>query len=184
MRFLLYQLALCICGAIGYGVYLYAYEESQREGDGKKGGRKLAVEVAPIVAGTVEERIELVGGLEPNARVTIRSRARGYITKLPFDIGDRVGADGKLPIVVEIDDSTLKETLKGSQAALKVTEAQLKSKKAQLLLAESVFNREKDLAKNSAISVLELERAESQVKIAKAEVALEEARVAEANSAV
>ncbi|MCO6456342.1 MAG: efflux RND transporter periplasmic adaptor subunit [Pirellulaceae bacterium] len=185
MKHLLTPLALVLSAAAGWLVYQYA--TGQREQAAKPpSARPQAVELATITRRDLQERVELVGSLEPLADVTIRSRARGYITALPFDVGDRIAADehGRLPTVVELEDSTDRELLRGAEAALRVAQAQLAARQARLSFARNTTQRQAELATTGATSAQELDQAQSELAVAQAEVQLEEARVAQAASEV
>src|ERR1041384_7774062 len=92
-----------------------------------------SVEVTRVQRRTILDRAELVGNLEAASEVEIHARSSGYITNLPYAIGDFV-EKGKL--IVELDASSAREVVAKSEAALKVAEAQLHSQRTKTALAE------------------------------------------------
>jgi len=178
MKYVLAPLAIAAALAVGYSVY----RDSQQQTDPKPAERAekpLAVEVVRVRRQPIEERIELAGGLEAQAAIEIRARVNGYITKLPYDVGDFVE---KGQVVVELDDSKHQEAVSKAQATLKVATAQLKAQHARESLAIKDVARQTELASSGVITEQQLEAAKSKLTIAKAETELEQARVDEADS--
>lgn len=139
----------------------------------------LAVEVMPARRGMVAERLELVGSLAPRNQVEIRARVSGYITTLPYDVGDVIEAGST---VVYLDDTTEQEKVINAEAALHVVEAELLARQAELSLAEQSMARQQGLKDTGAGTQQQYEQAQSALKIAQAQVDLEEARLSEAQS--
>lgn len=203
-----------VLGLAGIGAcwsaWWIVYQDSQaRIADKEKPDDEtaIAVEVMPARWGTVEERLELVGSLTPRDQVEIRSRVSGYITDLPYDVGQAVqtrpagfkgivhedGDDGaREPVeddveirpVVSLDDRTEQEQIANAEAALRVAEAELLARQAELALARQSMTRQQGLRNTGAGTQQQFEQAESALKIAEAQVALGEARVSEAVSVV
>lgn len=79
------------------------------------------------------ERIDLTrsvvatGKIQPVTQVEIKSKASGIIQKLPVNVGDIVR---KGQVICELDQNDLQPALRQQQAALHVTEAALKSARA------------------------------------------------------
>jgi HlyD family secretion protein len=79
------------------------------------------------------ERIDLIrsvvatGKIQPVTQVEIKSKASGIIQKLPVNVGDVVH---KGQVICELDQNDLLPALRQQQAALHVTEAALKSARA------------------------------------------------------
>jgi len=147
----------------------------------------LAVTVATVQSRAIANEIDLVGSLEANAEVVIRAPGRGYITQVLVDVGDAVrgptkDADGQL--VIQLDDELLREKLSGIQAALGVQQADIRAHEARRDLAESTVKRQIPALASAAVTQQEYEESLAQLAIAKAELALSNARLAEGDSAV
>ena len=141
----------------------------------------VAVEVMPTARRLIADRAELVGSLMAGSEVQILSRRDGYITSIPFDVGDRIERG---EVIVELDDREQTELVAGAEAALIVAQAQHRAQVAQEELAESVYDRNKRLRERNAATAVEFTEAEAQWRIAVAQRELEEARVQQAQSEV
>jgi RND family efflux transporter MFP subunit len=73
--------------------------------DGSK-AQTIAVTVAPVAAGEVERRVEVVGTLEPDEEVAVYAKVSGYLEKIFADLGDRV-KEGQPLIQLDQRDFTL-----------------------------------------------------------------------------
>src|SRR5262245_17977622 len=114
--------------AIGAGVLVYQHSRKQMQPSREKAVAAIpSVEVTRVQRRTVLDRAELVGNLEASSEVEIHARSSGYITHLPYAIGDFV-EKGK--VIVELDASAAREVVARSEAALKVAEAQLHAQEA------------------------------------------------------
>ncbi len=139
----------------------------------------MRVHVMPARSMTIQDRIDLVGSLEAKNAVEVRARVSGYITTLPFDVGEAVPAGRN---VVILDDTDFQERVNSAQAALEVARAELSSRQAERDVSQRNLEREQDLQRDGAGTEKALEAAEGAVEIADAQVKLYEARVAEAES--
>ena len=165
-----------------WGAWWIVYQDSQSRAtveDSSPKDEALTVEVMPVRIATVEERIELVGSLLAKNEVEVRARVSGYITALPYDVGDEVAAGRD---VVFLDDTEQLERIANMRAALAVAEAELKASQAERALAQRTLDREEGLVESGAGTEKQVEAASGAVEIAEARVALNEARVDEAKS--
>ncbi len=178
MKLLLAPFTISACLGLGWVVFVDSQDRQQRSARDKS-TEVVSVQVTRVKTRTIEDYIDLVGSLEPVSEVEIRSRTSGYITKLPFDLGDAVERDA---IVVELDDSKNQEMVSSAEAALAVAVAQLKAQVAKRDFAEKEVERQNELAKSGVSTQQQREQAKSQLEIAKAELELEQARVDQAKS--
>ena len=165
---------------LGWGVYHYSSAAADKAVP-PVAKQPIAVEVMVSGRRSMEDRSRLVGSLSAGTEVQILSHRNGYITKLPFDVGDRIEAG---EVIVELDDREQQELAAGARAALVVAEAQKKAALAQEGLALTNLNRQKRLADQDASTKQALEQAQAQWDIAVAQRELEEARVKQAQSEV
>lgn len=177
------RLVLGLAGiAACWSAWWIVYQDSQARisvKDAPAEASAVAVEVMPARRGSVAERLELVGSLMPQNQVQIRARVSGYITTLPYDVGDVIEAGGT---AVYLDDTTEQEKVANAEAALRVVQAELLANQAQLALAEQSMVRQQGLRDSGAGTQQQYEQAQSALKIAEAQVALGEARVSESAS--
>lgn len=166
--------------AIGGGVLVYQHNRLLMLPKREKGAAAIpSVEVTKVQKRTILDRAELVGNLEASSEVEIHPRSSGYITHLPYGIGDFV-EKGK--VVVELDASAAREVVAKSEAALKVAEAQLLSQKAKSDLAEKEIRRHRELRRMGVSTQQQIEAAEAESVVAKSQVELEKAHVAQAQA--
>jgi len=139
----------------------------------------IAVQVIRSSEKTLEKRINLVGNLEAGSQVEIRSRFSGYIKSLPFDVGDRI-EQGE--VILELNDSEIRELVTKSEAALSVAKAQLKAQITSQELAQKAFQRLQVLQKSGVSTKQQMEEAQANLAIAQAQTELEQARVDQAKA--
>lgn len=177
------RLLLGLAGiAACWSAWWIVYQDSMARVEDRKTGAdeaEIAVEMMPARRGAVAERLELVGSLTPQNQVEIRARASGYITTLPYDVGDVIEAGGT---AVYLDDTTEAEAIESAAAALLVVQAERDASQAEFEFADSSFKRQERLFESGGGTELQFEGAESARRIAEAQVALQEARVKEAES--
>ncbi|MBD3675761.1 MAG: efflux RND transporter periplasmic adaptor subunit [Planctomycetaceae bacterium] len=176
----LMMLSVAVCAGVSYAVYQYSELKSQTA-ETKREKVPQAVEVITLQQQPISDRIELVGTLQPNAATTLRPKSNGYITEIRHDIGEFVEAE---EVVVELDKSRAHEMVAQAEAALKVSEAQLKASQTQLKEQQDNLSRIQKLYESNVVTKQELLTAESQKKLADAEVELNQAMVDQAKSAV
>ena len=178
MRVFLFLISATSCAAIGWLIYQDSLASGETTPKPPK-AEVVAVEATPVLQRTVEDRIELVGGLEPITQVAIRSRVSGYLTRLPADIGDEVKAND---VVAELDDKATRELFVRAQAAEGVAQAQLDAQKSREAQARRQVERFRELGKTGVSTEQQLEDAESAWTVAQAELELEKARLKQANA--
>ncbi len=178
MKFLMSTIVLASCSALGWYVYQDSLTHNDKE-DEKRNKRPVSVQITHLKHQTIEERADLVGSLEALAEIEIRPRIGGYITSLPYDVGDHVEAGRTL---IEIDDSKNQEVVASSEAALKVAKAQLSSKQKTLDLIKKNVTRQIELQKSGVATEQQLEVVRTELAVAQAEIDLEQARVDQAES--
>lgn len=171
-------LVLSACLAVGWFVYRDSVSRVEAKSTASP-PPSLAVQVMKVQRRRMEERVDLVGSLEANSTVTIRAKTTGYVTRLPFDVGDRIKA-GEL--LVELDTTRHQELVSRAQAALKVSKAQLRAQETRRSQAAKELDRQNLLAKSRVSTAEQQEAAAASLSIANAEFDLEQARVDQAES--
>lgn len=177
-NFLLGLVAIAACWQAWHIVYQDSIERAPTAATSKP-EECLAVEVLPVRTQTLAERIELVGSLQPHVELTVRARNSGYISELPLDLGDRVKAG---QVLLRLDDQAAREAVARAEAAVTVAQAE---RDAQKTVAEQATrNRERidALRQSGAATVQQAEDARALDEVARARLALEEARVVQAQS--
>ena len=129
----------------------------------------------------VEDTVLATGTIEAVKEVSVGAQASGQLKRLYVDLGDSVR---KGQLIAEIDSTTQKNTLRNAEAQLALLNAQLLSKRATLKQTELTYRRKQDLIKLDAASKADLEDAEAKWSAAKADVAVTEAQIKQADIAV
>ena len=178
MRYVMFLIAVTVSGFAGWHLYKESLASVASEPK-EKPANVAAVDVVRVVRRPIDERIELVGSLEPVASVGIRSRLSGYLGRVAFDVGDMV-EQGQT--VVEIDDAATRELVIRATAAEQVAAAQLKAQVAKEGQALREVERLRELAESGVSTTQQIEEAESALQISTAETELERARLAQAKA--
>lgn len=174
MKPLLFVIALAVCAGIGWTVYSDSLEAVKPRGTNAKDESPPVVETARAIRGMVEDRIELLGSLEPQSTVEIRASIPGYVVKLPYELGDYVE---KGMLVAELDDSDAQEGVTRSEAALRVAQARLKAQEATAEHARSELSRWQRLSESGVSTGQQLDAAQAAVAVADSQTDLERAQV-------
>lgn len=180
MKAILTLLAVGVSAGLGWGVYTYS-SEAANQAVPPPTKQPISVETMVSHERLIEDRAELVGSLTAGAEVQVLAPRNGYITELPFDVGDPIKRG---EMIVMLDDRDQQEMVAGAKAALVVAEAQKKAALAEENMALAEHRRQQRLVDRNAASQQALEQAQSQWDIAVAQRELEEARVKQAQSEV
>ncbi len=125
------------------------------------GGFAVPVETAKVALETLQEDVNAVGSLRSNESVVVRPEISGRIGAINFIEGARVSKDTAL---VVLDSST--------QAA------EVQQARANLALAQTNYERTQELQKSKFVSANAGDQALNGLKVAQANLALSEARLA------
>lgn len=128
---------------------------------GPPGGFSIPVETAKVVLETLQEDVNAVGSLRSNESVVVRPEISGRISAIDFIEGAQVRKGSAL---VVLDSST--------QAA------EVQQARANLALAQNNFERTQELQKSNFVSANARDQALNGLKVAQANLALAEARLA------
>lgn len=128
---------------------------------GPPGGFSIPVETARVAQETLQEDVNAVGSLRSNESVVVRPEISGRISAIDFVEGSQVRKGSAL---VVLDSST--------QAA------EVQQARANLALAQSNFERTQELQKSNFVSANARDQALNGLKVAQANLALAEARLA------
>jgi membrane fusion protein (multidrug efflux system) len=124
------------------------------------GGFAMAVEIAKVVSGKLDDEVSAVGSLKSVDSVVLRPEVSGRVAAIRFADGQKAA---KGAVLIELDAQT--------QAA------ELQQAKANLGLAQANAKRNEDLFQKKFVSQRALEETQAQLKVQEAGVALAAARL-------
>ena len=156
--------------AITTAVALYAW--SGNEAESNNGLRRTAT----VSMGTLNETIMATGVIRPvtGAEVNVGSRISGTVVSLPVAVGERVEV-GQL--LAELDATALEAQVDEARADVALSEPRVE-------LAESILTRRQRLAENGLASVEDLDTAENNLAVARAQLQADKARLRSAEIAL
>ena len=178
MKFIVVPCVLASCLGIGWAVFV----DSQHQvggGTSPDGEEVHAVKVTRLQTQDIVEALDLVGSLEADRDVEIRSRISGRIEELAVDVGDRIS---KGQLLIQVDDLQQKELVRQAEAAIRVTVAEKSTQDLRVIAAKREHDRQKNLATKGVGTAQQMEAAESKLAIAEAESRLAASKVAQAET--
>ncbi len=126
--------------------------------------------------GTLNETVLATGVIRPvtGAEVNVGSRISGTVVSLPVAIGERVEV-GQL--LAELDANALEAQVDEARADVALS-------KPRIVLAQSILKRRQQLAENGLASVEDLDTAENDLAVARAQLLADQARLRSAKIAL
>lgn len=163
IKFIIFLAILSAC-------FYFAYEKYFKE------EKKDEFITSVAVRGDLSKSIDSNGEIYANELIDVGAQVSGQIKKLYVKLGDKVKAGD---MIAEIDSATQQNNVDTKRAQLGIYEAKLNSAKVALEIAESKFNREKELFGKNATSKEEFESAKNSLAVTKANVKEIEAQIAQ-----
>ncbi len=120
-----------------------------------------------VKRGDIENSIGSLGTLEPKEYVDVGTQVSGLIDKLLVEIGDTV-EQGQL--LAEIDPTVYESQVRNARSALANLQAQLNLQRAELKLAKTRAQRNRNLFEAKAVSRDTLLASETEVEVREARV--------------
>src|SRR6218665_868765 len=138
------------------------------------------VATAPVVTGDIEDTVLATGTIGAFKLVSVGAQVTGEVKRLHVALGDTV-KQGEL--IAEIDALTQQNNLRNAQAALQNAQAQWRAKQASLKQLGLAAVRLRELVAIDAGARADLEAAEASLDTTKAEIAAQQAQIAQARVA-
>ena len=156
-------------------------QAGSRQGYGRP---PVAVEVAAVSHGKIQETRELTGSIHPLYQYVVAPKVSGRVVRINKRIGDPVRRG---EVIAKIDDGEYQQQVLESEANLRISYANLAETESEFELASQELERIRSLEEKRIASLAELETArtkyealQSRMELAKAQV---EQRQAALNSA-
>jgi RND family efflux transporter MFP subunit len=147
-------------------------------GPGQRGAT-VAVEVSPIVQGSIRDLGIFSGTLIPKSQFVVAPKVSGKLKKLYVGIGDRL-KNGQL--VAQIEDEEYQQQVIQAEADLNVAKANLEEARSAVELARKEMERSESLHQKGILSNAQMDSVraqfmtqESKLKVAEAQVSNREA---------
>jgi len=158
---------------VGSKVY-EAKQQAAAPAKKKSGGRVVNVDLVSARIGEVREELLLTGSLKPKEMVDVNAQATGRVEKIHFLVGDVVRA-GEL--IAELEDSQLQQQVRRSEASIKVSQAGVTQRKAELANTRANLDRARQLFEEELLSPQEFQQQQTSLEVMNAQVALAEAQL-------
>ena len=141
----------------------------------------VAVEIAPVVRGSIEERRVITGSLQAGARFDVSTQIAGRLESLKVDLGDRVE---KGQVVARLDDDKYRFELEQARAELEVARANLAEAESTLETRRRDFERVTSLREQRVASESELDSSRAEYRAQEARVRVAAAQVIQREAAL
>jgi len=141
----------------------------------------VAVEVAPVIKGTIRNAQRFSGTLVPKAHFVVAPKIGGRLERLMVNIGDTVER-GQLIALVE--DAEYVEQVEEARAELAVAKASLEEQGSALDSSQREFDRILALREKKIASESELDAVQAQLEVSKAKHKLAMAQVSQKEAAL
>ena len=166
---------LCGAGTLACGVPADGDARDREEG----GGVVPAVEAVQARFGSLPLEERLTGVVRAENQVLIHAEITAPVVEVMVRTGDAVTQGQPL---VKLDDRTLQDQLRQSEASLRVAEASANEAKARQAQVRAQVSRTRALAEQKLVSELDLETGEAQLLAADAAAEQAQARVEQAQA--
>lgn len=136
-------------------------------------------QTAKVERGDIEDLVSATGTVQPLEYVDVGAQVSGQLKKLHIEVGSIV-KEGDL--LAEIDPTVFLATVNARRAGLRNQLATMKDRKAQLVLAQLQYNRQKNLMAADATTRETLQTAEASLQSAKAQIEALQAQIEQTQS--
>lgn len=144
-------------------------------------GNEMAYLTEKVVKGNISRVVNATGEVGAVQLVTVGAQVSGQIMKLHVVVGQEIK---KGDLIAELDSVPQINQLETGKAQLESYQAQLAAKKIAVRIAEAQYRRERELMARNAASRESLENLEDAYALAKAEVAVLESQIRQAQLSV
>ncbi len=136
----------------------------------------VTVETVEVERGAFEVTGDYAGEIRSEQMTEMSPEVPGRLTELAVDIGDPVEA-GQL--LAEVDDTSIRQTVRELEANARVAEANLEEAKVNLENLESDRERKRPLVDRDMVTEREMEELEASIRSAEQQVAVADAQIEE-----
>lgn len=165
-------------------VVLLSFGGGKKAGDRKTvslGQRPVAVEVAPVIRGAIEERRTLTGSLRAGAVFDLSTQIAARLERLMVDLGDQVELG---QVVAVLDDDKYRFEVEQARAELEVALANLVEAESTLETRRREYERVRRLREQGVASESELDSVLAEYRAQQARVRVASAQIAQRQAAL
>lgn len=137
------------------------------------------VETEPVRQGSFTVDARFVGVLEATSAADLYARTPGQIVEVFADSGDRV-SEGQVLALIEPDDA--QKAVQQARAALRIAEATLSQREANLEIARATARRTETLFEQDLVSQQDYDAAQADLVGARSQLELAEAQIEQARA--
>jgi RND family efflux transporter MFP subunit len=166
---------------LGWRIFRSVSGTAGGAGGGKQMQQAVAVEVTPVVKGTIRDVKQFTGSLLPRSGFIVAPKVAGYLEKITVDMGDSV-KNGQL--IALLDSQEYLQAVEQARAALDVAKANVAESKSALEVAKREFERIQILREKQIASESELDGVEAGYKTSHARYKVALAQVEQAEAAL
>jgi len=153
-------ISLIVLAALGGGAYYLQARHHETKVEAR-------ASLAKVTKGTIEDVVTSQGKLEPKEYVDVGAQVSGQLQKLYVDLGDNVQ---KGDPIADIDAEIYQAQVQGEEANLKTLTAQKAEAAAKVTQAKQKSDRNKTLFESHAISQEVYQDAQTDLKVAQAQL--------------
>jgi membrane fusion protein (multidrug efflux system) len=147
---------------------------SDRGAGSQMGRPPVAVEVAEVTRGPIQDVRLLTGSVLPQYRYLVATKVPGRVIELVKRIGDRVQRD---EVIARLDSAEYEQAQTEARANLEIARSSLAAARAELELAQKTLERVNSLEKSELVSDSQIDDARFRFEAQQARVNLGEAQV-------
>ncbi|NPD14783.1 efflux RND transporter periplasmic adaptor subunit [Xinfangfangia sp. D13-10-4-6] len=133
----------------------------------------LAPETVAVRKGAIRQTVRATGVIEAASLVSVGAQVGGQIQSLPVQLGQQLAAGD---LVAQIDPEEQQTDLLRAEASLAQIEAQILALKANISEADKALTRQRQLSERGLATLKDLEPAEAQLDVTRANLKSAEAQ--------
>lgn len=161
-RTLVLLVVLGLAGALGWKIFEKVRQKHASGADsGRRGPAAVAVEVTPLVRGSIRDIRTFTGSLVAHSRFVVAPKVAGRLEELSVDIGDKVHSGDP---IARIDDAEYVEEVERARAELAVVQANVQEAVSNLETARRELERVENLRRQEIATDQDLDAARANFK--------------------
>lgn len=137
--------------------------------------KKTAVETQLAKSDTIKSELVYAGQVKPNETVNVTSKISGQVSKVNYDVGDKVNAGD---VMFTLDPKDIQDQIRQLQAQLNVSNASVRSARTNLAHVDGAQSDSQTLTLSTAVQNAEKERENAATDYENAKISIENSKIA------